>query len=83
MDIQMPNMDGLEATRVIRQLAEIAAQPQIIALTAAVTEIDRENCLAAGMNDFVAKPARSEDVLAALQRALAAAAQPVAPSPTR
>ena len=81
MDIQMPDLDGLEATRTIRQLAELPAQPYIIALTAATTEVDRGNCLAAGMNDFVAKPARAEDGLEALHRARATGSQPVAPAP--
>lgn len=70
MDIQMPEMDGFEATRAIRRLP--IAQPYIIALTAAVAEVDRERCLAVGMNDFVSKPARVEELSGALQRAFAA-----------
>ncbi|MBW7882895.1 MAG: response regulator [Caldilineaceae bacterium] len=69
MDIQMPVMDGLEATRIIRAEASAVGQPYIIAITAAVTQIDRENCYAAGMDDFVSKPARLEEVSEALQRA--------------
>ncbi|MFO7633359.1 MAG: ATP-binding protein, partial [Caldilinea sp.] len=72
MDIQMPEMDGLQATHAIRFLPEVSRQPYIIALTAAATEVDRENCIAAGMNDFVAKPAQAAEVIAALNRAITA-----------
>lgn len=69
MDVQMPEMDGLEATRAIRDQKDgLAAQPYIIAMTAAAMELDKEQCLAAGMNDFVAKPTRIEDLLGALRR---------------
>jgi two-component system, sensor histidine kinase and response regulator len=54
MDIQMPEMDGLEATRHIR--AGNGAQPIIIAITANGTRQDREDCLAGGMNDYLSKP---------------------------
>jgi PAS domain S-box-containing protein len=76
MDIQMPEMDGLEATSAIRRLPAPVEQPYIIALTAAVAEVDRARCLAVGMNDFVSKPARTEEISAALHRALAAHNQP-------
>jgi len=58
MDVQMPEMDGLEATRRIRQLANRNSQVPVIALTAQASGGTRSDCLAAGMNDFVTKPIR-------------------------
>jgi CheY-like chemotaxis protein len=69
MDIQMPIMDGLEATRRIRQDTTLATQPYIIAMTAHAMQGDRETCLAAGMNDYISKPVYPQDLQTALERA--------------
>ncbi len=66
MDMRMPNLDGLEATRQIRQLTGRAGRTPIIAMTANVSESDRRACIASGMNDFLAKPVRKEELLAML-----------------
>ena len=65
MDVHMPVMGGVEATRRIRAQAKYASLP-IIALSAGVTQEERDNCLSCGMNDFVAKPVNPEALLAAL-----------------
>ena len=65
MDVQMPEMDGLDATRNIRKLAQVT-QPHIIAMTANAMEGDREMCIAAGMNDYVSKPIRVNELIEAL-----------------
>ena len=64
----MPVMDGLEATRQIRLMDQLSRQPRIVALTAAATEEDRLKCEAAGMDDFVTKPARIEDITGVITR---------------
>jgi signal transduction histidine kinase/CheY-like chemotaxis protein/HPt (histidine-containing phosphotransfer) domain-containing protein len=66
MDVQMPDMDGLEATRRIRADLPADQHPQIIALTASVLLEDRAACRAAGMDGYLAKPVRSDDLRAAL-----------------
>ena len=58
MDLQMPNMDGLEATRQIRKLYEGPKRPWIIAMTANAMDTDRDNCFAAGMDGYLSKPVR-------------------------
>ncbi len=70
MDMQMPNMDGLEATRVIRDWegARQQARIPIIAMTANAMEADRELCRAAGMDDFIAKPFSANEMLAVVAR---------------
>jgi signal transduction histidine kinase/CheY-like chemotaxis protein len=68
MDVQMPEMDGLEATAVIRKSTELK-QPHIIGLTANAMQGDREVCLAAGMNDYIAKPIRVNELVEALGKA--------------
>jgi len=65
MDVQMPDMDGLEATRKIRQLWPLDG-PYIIAITAHALEGDRERCFDSGMNDYIAKPVRLEELKFAL-----------------
>ena len=73
MDLQMPEMDGLEATRAIRAgWAGAPAQPWIVAITANAMQGDRELCLGAGMDDYVTKPLKFEELTAAFTRAQAA-----------
>ncbi|MEJ1973949.1 MAG: response regulator [Lacunisphaera sp.] len=70
MDVQMPEMDGIEATRKIKAAATAGRPaPWIIALTAGAMEGDREKCLEAGMDDFLTKPMQTNDLVAALARA--------------
>jgi CheY-like chemotaxis protein len=74
MDIQMPRMDGLEATREIRRREKLGshAETPIIALTANASEEERRRSLDAGMNDFLAKPVKTEQIAAVLARYLGA-----------
>jgi CheY-like chemotaxis protein len=66
MDIQMPEMDGLEASRRITAQWPPDARPRIVAMTANAMQGDREECLAAGMDDYVTKPIRVEALVQAL-----------------
>ncbi|MCZ6673536.1 MAG: response regulator [Verrucomicrobia bacterium] len=67
MDMQMPVMDGLEATRKIRQLVGSTERPWIIALTANAMTGHQEMCMEAGMNDFLPKPVKSEAIQQIIQ----------------
>jgi CheY-like chemotaxis protein/HPt (histidine-containing phosphotransfer) domain-containing protein len=69
MDVQMPEMDGLEATQRIRTLVPRDRGPWIVALTASAMTGDAERCSAAGMDDYLSKPVRIEELAAALRRA--------------
>jgi CheY-like chemotaxis protein len=68
MDLQMPKMDGIEATRHIISRFPPERRPQIVAMTANAMEGDREICLAAGMNDYITKPINIEQLAKALSR---------------
>jgi CheY-like chemotaxis protein len=62
----MPEMDGLEATRIIRKT--VVKQPTVIALTANTMEGDDEECLNAGMDDYISKPIKFEDLMNKLEK---------------
>ena len=66
MDVQMPEMDGMEATRMIRVCLE--TQPVIIAMTANVMQGDREACMQSGMNDYISKPVELNELLNILEK---------------
>ena len=69
LDVQMPDMDGLEATRLLRQRESAGRRhTPIIAMTAHASDQDRTRCLDAGMDDYVSKPLRSELLIQALDR---------------
>lgn len=76
MDIHMPRMDGLEATRAIRGLGGATAQTPIVAMTASVMPEDRSVCLNAGVNDFVSKPVDLASLAAVLNRWLVVSREP-------
>ncbi len=84
MDVQMPEMDGLEATRQLMQRhPDPAFRPWIVALTANAMEGDRERCIAAGMDDYISKPIKKAELAAAIERAMIqrAAHAPPVPDP--
>jgi CheY-like chemotaxis protein len=67
MDVQMPELDGLETSRRIRSAYTEADQPRIVAMTANALQGDREICLEAGMDDYIGKPVRVEELMRALR----------------
>jgi CheY-like chemotaxis protein/HPt (histidine-containing phosphotransfer) domain-containing protein len=91
MDVQMPEMDGLEATRQLRRSWTNGRPPRIVAMTANAMQGDREMCLEAGMDDYVAKPIQIGELVEALKRAKVSSGQwasvvtesPVTPIPAR
>jgi len=68
MDIQMPEMDGIAATHRLRQEFSADRQPHIIAVTANAMQGDREQCLAAGMDDYISKPFEVQELMNALEK---------------
>jgi CheY-like chemotaxis protein len=68
MDVQMPELDGLDATRRICALEAPGGRPRIVAMTANAMQGDREMCLAAGMDDYLTKPIRVELLVHALEQ---------------
>lgn len=69
MDIRMPEMDGLETTRAIRQMAIV--QPYIIAMTANAMSNDRQECLENGMNAYMSKPLSTDEIIDSLKKGYA------------
>jgi signal transduction histidine kinase/CheY-like chemotaxis protein len=67
MDVQMPEMDGLEASRLITTRWQKAERPRIVAMTANAMQGDRQACLAAGMDDYITKPIRVDQLVQALE----------------
>ena len=69
MDLQMPEMDGLEATRILRGKIPSSEPPYILALSANARQEDRDTCMKIGMHDFLSKPVRLDTLVPALERA--------------
>jgi CheY-like chemotaxis protein len=76
MDLLMPECDGIEATRRIRAEVAPGRQPRIVAMTANALEGDRERCFEVGMDDYISKPVKRDEVAAALARTVAARQTP-------
>ena len=68
MDIQMPEMDGIEATRIIRERWRWPEGPAIIVVTSLELELYREKCLSAGADDIITKPIRKDELHEAIER---------------
>ena len=83
MDVLMPEMDGLRASQAIRDLTSIELQPRIIAMTANAMAGDRETCLAAGMDDYVSKPVRIDELVTALLQSPTSAQTAPAATPSQ
>jgi signal transduction histidine kinase/CheY-like chemotaxis protein len=84
MDIQMPEMDGLEATAAIREKEKSSGKHlPIIALTAHAMKGDEDRCLAAGVDGYLSKPIQHEELFAAIECLLPSATEPLAPSSAR
>jgi DNA-binding NarL/FixJ family response regulator len=66
LTVQMPEMDGLETTRFIRE--HLSEQPVIVAMTANAMIEDREACLKAGMNDYLSKPMKLQEIILVLEK---------------
>ena len=83
MDVQMPELDGIEATRAIREWEEQTSAPRvpIIALTAHALRSDRDACLAAGMDEYLSKPVRRDELQAALDRLAGKAGETIETEP--
>jgi PAS domain S-box-containing protein len=77
MDVQMPEMDGLVATQTIREQPNPEKRPVILAMTAHAMQGDRERCIEAGMDDYLSKPVRPQELLAKLMEWLGADSQSV------
>lgn len=70
MDVHMPEVSGIEATKMILSDASITKKPYIIALTASATNQDKQDCINAGMNDYISKPIKVHELVAALNKAI-------------
>jgi len=68
MDVQMPEMDGLDTTRFIMGKMNLAKKPAIIAMTAFALEGDKEKCLEAGMDDYISKPFMIEEIISKIKK---------------